>query len=370
MYLHSTKETCNMRALALIFALSWAGLSTAQSFNSIESVEYDPVNQQWLVSNANSIVAQDFQGNLNFFFDAECDYGMEVMGDTLYAINTPFSGNEIRAYNLNDGTLIATIDLPGTQFPNGMASNGTDRLWVTDFQGGDILEIDVTDATNASVSTVASFGVTPNGITYDGDNNRLVYVTWWGSAGIYTCDLADYSTSLLTSTTLGNIDGIDHDGNGNFYIASWNPAQIRKYNEDFSDSEIISAPGLSSPADICYAQEVDTLAVPNSGNNTLTLIGFGTTSVQENAVDRAPMSVYPNPLQDFSVLEFSLSTPAEVQVVVLDLQGKQVWSAALEQHPAGTHRMLFTGIELPQGLYTCRLTADAQLVGAVPVVVK
>ncbi len=369
MYLDPTKETCKMRALALIFALSWAGFSTAQSFNSIESVEYDPVNQQWLVSNANSIVAQDFQGGLNFFFDAESDYGMEVMGDTLYAINSPFEGDEIRAYNLNDGTLIATIALPGTQFANGMASNGTDRLWVTDFNGSAILEIDVTDATNASVSTVASVAQVPNGITYDGANNRLVYVTW-GPMGIYACDLADYSTSLLTSTTLANIDGVDHDGNGNFYIASWTPAQIRKYNNDFSDFEIISAPGLSGPADICYAQEVDTLAVPNSGNNTLTLIGFGTTSVQENVVDGAPMSVYPNPLQDSSVLEFSLSTPAEVQVVVLDLQGKHVWSAALEQHPAGTHRMLFTGIELPQGLYTCRLNADAQLVGAVQVVVK
>ena len=112
------------------------------------------------------------------------------------------------------------------------------------------------------------------------------------------------------------------------------------------------------------------MAVPNSGTNTLTLIGFGTTSVQEGVVDRAPMSVYPNPLQESSVLVFSLSAPAEVQVSVLDLQGKQVWSADLEQHPAGTHRMLFTGIELSQGVYTCRLTADAHVVGALQVVVQ
>ena len=62
---------------------------------------------------------QTFRG-INFFFDAESDYGMEVMGIPVRH-QLPVRGDGIRAYNLNDGTLIATIALPGT-FANGMAS--------------------------------------------------------------------------------------------------------------------------------------------------------------------------------------------------------------------------------------------------------
>ena len=60
---------------------------------------------------------------------------------------------------------------------------------------------------------------TPNGIVYDGENNRLIFVNWGSNAAIKAVDLSDNSVSTLTTTTLGNCDGIDNDSYGNYYVS-------------------------------------------------------------------------------------------------------------------------------------------------------
>ena len=347
-----------MKPVFTLFILLLTQVVTAQSFNNIESAEYDPINQQWLVSNANSIVSQSFEGDLNFFFDAEADYGMEVIGDTLYAINSGFSVNTVRCYNLNTGEQIATIELTGSSFPNGMASNGIDKLWVTDFGTQEIIEVDVTSAVDATIEVVASTGFTPNGIVHDAANNRCLMVSWGSGAAIYEMDLTDYSVSLGAGTTLSNIDGIDMDAAGNVFIASWSPAQIRQYTPDLADYEIVTVPGLSAPADISYAQEVDTLAIPNSGNNTLTLIGFGATGIDDLDVSPSNFTVYPNPFQQSSQFAFNIETSGNVVVKICDATGRFVWQSDVVAHPAGQHRMVLAGVNLSAGSYVATLNLD------------
>ena len=64
----------------------------AQTLNATESVEYDNVNGRFLASNSNSIIEVDGNGNeVAFFGSAVAEYGMEVMGNALYAI----VGNQI-----------------------------------------------------------------------------------------------------------------------------------------------------------------------------------------------------------------------------------------------------------------------------------
>jgi hypothetical protein len=157
-----------------------------------------------------------------------------------------------------------------------MASNGSDMVWVTDFSAKKIHAISVADLNNPIVTTLVSNTIsTPNGIVFDPINNRLVFVSWGGNAPIKSVDPATGAVATLTATTLGNCDGIDRDANGNFFVASWSPNRITQYNADFSVAQTISvAGGLSSPADICYAIENDTLAIPNSGNNTVVYVGF------------------------------------------------------------------------------------------------
>lgn len=336
-----------------VLSLSLCSLS-AQVFSSIESVEYDAVNSRFLVSNGNRVIEANGDGEEVAFFGTapRSDYGMEVMNGNLFTI----VGGFVRAYDLTSGLEVMNIFITDAQFLNGMASDGVNRIWVTDFGGKRIHELDVTDLSDPQVTTIVANTVnTPNGIVYDADDNRLVFVGWGSNAKIKQVDLSDYSVTELLSTSISNIDGIDDDNDGNFYISSWSPtARITRYDNDFSAGEIITAPGLSSPADICYAKEIDTLAIPNTGNQTVTFIGFGTNSVSDFSTDGGiRVGCMPNPVNEQSVISIELEKSGFTEITISDLSGRIIHTLLSENLSAGSHKVLLNGIEIPQGVYIC-----------------
>jgi SMP-30/Gluconolactonase/LRE-like region len=227
--------------------------ANAQTLTSTESVEYDPINGRFLASNGSSIIHVDGDGNeVAFMGSADAEYGMEVMNGLLYAI----VGNTIFGYDLTSGDVVNSVTISGAAFLNGMASDGVDRLWVTDFSAKKIYEINCSNIANPTSTLIVTNTVTtPNGICFDGANSRLVFVNWGSSAKIKAVSLPDYTvTTIVDNAGVGNIDGIDHDNEGNFYTASWTPNRITKWSSEFTIDEIITVSGLSSPADICYSQ--------------------------------------------------------------------------------------------------------------------
>lgn len=339
--------------LIVVFSMS----ILAQNLSTVESVEYDQVSGRFLASNGTSIIEVDGDGNeVAYFGNAAADYGMEVMNGVLYVIDN----NRVKGFNLGDASLLMELQIPGVSFLNGMASDGVNRLWVTDFSLKRIYEVDVADLSNPTYSEIVSNTTsTPNGIVYDGDNNRLVFVNWGSNSAIKQVDLSDYAVSTITTTTLGNCDGIDHDGNGNFYVSSWTPTRISKFVNNFASSSIITAPGLSSPADICYATAIDTLAIPNSGNSSITFVGF------ENAVkiiepnERSfGFEISPNPVSENSVIRFEVEKSGVGSIEFFDTQGRLVSTFYRGAFLEGENTILLYGNKLSSGEYICVLTLD------------
>lgn len=345
--------------LIALISLPLAGIS--QSLQNIEAVEYDHENSRFLVSNSNSIIAIDHQTqDLSFFGNGTASHGMEVMNNTLFAI----SGSTIKGYDLTTEEQVMSMNISGAGFLNGMASDGTGRLWVTDFSLQDVIEIDVTDIDNPSYETVVSNTVsTPNGIVYDETNDRLIFVNWGGGAAIKTVDLDTYAVTTITGTSLGNCDGIDNDNQDNYFVSSWSPLRISKFNSDFSGTpETIEAPGISSPADICYAKEIDTLAIPNSGNSTVTFIGFNTSvSVQDRVDNALKFTLVGNPVSAQSYFQFTSTTNEQVSLTILDETGKTVAVLVNGNRSPGEYKILLNGIDLPAGLYISHLQIGQSL---------
>ena len=349
-----TKHTLRLFILSLVLSISVSGI-LAQSYTQIEATEYDPVNNRWLVSNGNSIIAQANDGTLSYFGTGAANYGMEAMGNTLFAILS----STIKGYDLTTGAEVMSVSVPGASFLNGMASDGNNKIWVTDFSAKKIIEINVSDLSAPIVTTVVTNTVsTPNGIVHDPANGRLVFVSWGGSAPIKALDLYDYNVTTLTTTTLSNCDGIDIDGNGNFYVSSWSPTRITKFTNDFSSSVIIPATGLSSPADISYAQEIDVLGIANSGNETLTLIEFTPTSVIENASNPHGMKLFPNPVVSNSLLEIDLGTATVLSLEIYDLGGRKVKTISRTRLANGFQRIILDRSGLNAGLYSIVLNTS------------
>ena len=337
-----------------VLAISFSSFS--QTIGGTEAVEYDPTGNRFLITNGNSILQQaSGSDELEFFGNSYANYGMEVIGNTLYTISG--SGSQsVKFHDLTTEEELNSISIPGSGFLNGMASDPAgNRIWVTDFGTNDIYEIDVTDTANPVVETVVSnTGCTPNGVTYEAANDRLVFTCWTGGA-IKEVDLSDYSVSTLTNTGLNQIDGIDHDEEGKFYISSWSPTRITLLNNAFSAMQTITAPGLSSPADVSYAVEIDTLAVANSGNSTITYIYLGD-FVNVNEIERTnTLNVYPNPISEDSYISFDLSQNSPCEISIYNTQGKLVYKLLNETMPAGEHKVLLAGFSLETGTYICEL---------------
>lgn len=330
----------------------------AQSLNQIESAEYDPINHRFLISNASSVVEVDGNGTAVAYFGTApaASYGMEVMGNALYTI----VGSAVKSFDLTTGLLISNITITGAQFLNGMASDDDYRIWVTDFNGKTIYEIDYTVLGSPTyVQVVSNTVTTPNGICYDGVNDRLVFVNWGGTnAKIKAVALSDYAVTTLVSTSgIGNIDGIDNDNYGNFYVASWSPNRVTKFSSEFAVSEIITVVGgLDSPADIAYAEDIDTLIIPNSGNGTVRFVGFSPSSVQASNDNPFAFECYPNPLNDKSVLSFVLTEAAVTKIEIMDAQGRLVEKVLEENLPATKHKIVLGDLGLSSGNYLWRIT--------------
>lgn len=339
----------------LLFSTITVLSGLGQSLSGVESVEYDPINNRYLASSDNSsIVAIAPNGGLSYFGSGTvASYGMEVMNGTLFAID----GTTIKGYDLNTETEVMSLTIGGALFLNGMGSNGVDKLWVSDFNGYDIYEIDVTSFAFPSFVKVADetdLGTTnkPNGIVYDGTNNRILFVNWGSNAPIKAMDLTNYNvTTVVANTGVGNIDGIDNDADGNWYIASWSPARITKYTNDFSSSEVITVPGISNPADICYSTETDTLAIP--GGNQVLFVGFETSTVGIEEENFESYSIHYN--SGFPTLHFELAEDQDVKLDIIDMSGRVAFTILDGRQPKGGQTVVMSSIGLYSGSYICRL---------------
>jgi hypothetical protein len=347
------------KILFCVLALS-ASLSQAQSLTAIEGVEYDPTNQIFLVGNGNNVVRMHSdavpQGTLGA---AKSNYGMEVMNGVLFSI----VGSAIKGYDVTTGAQVMTHSLAGASFLNGMASNGTDKLWVSDFSAKKIYELNVANlAAPTSSIVVANTTSTPNGLTYDAANNRLVMVSWGANASIKAIDLSTYTLSVITTTNLGNCDGVDHDSYGNYYVSSWSPNAITKFSNDFTTTSTVTVTGgVSSAADICYAEELDTLAIPCTGNNVVKFVGFNPSFVTETNAFEFQAYGFPTEVKDMFTVGFDLPQAVDVNIRLFDVNGRLVNEVIHRTFPQGNNQVLITELPSESGIYFVQVWAGTHL---------
>ena len=255
-----------MNKILTLFILFAAPVISAQTFSGPESVEYDAAAQRWIVGNntAGTVVKYHPQTSTVTPFASGLPsgpHGIEVLNGVVYVCD----GARVKGYDAVTGTMVFNANL-GATFLNGITSDGSAWLFVTDFTAKNIYRLNPADSSfNVMVTTLK----TPNGIYYDGANNRCVFVTWGSAAPVQAMSLADSTISTLMNTSLSNCDGITRDLNGNWYVTAWGNQSLMQFDPFFAGMPIPVMTGLSSPADIDINTTGDSIGIPNSGNNTV-----------------------------------------------------------------------------------------------------
>lgn len=354
-----TNKNITMKLIFTTFLLTFTTFIFAQNYEGAESVEYDASQNRWLVANGDNILQRAADGTLSVFGNGPGSHGMEVVGENVFVCE---GGNRIRGYNLITEEEVMNLPMSNALFLNGLTNDGGNFLYATDFSDQKIYKIDITDLDNPTQEVIVeNTNATPNGILYDGENNRLLWVTWGNNASIRAVDLTDNSLSIVQTTSLSNIDGIDEDNEQNYYISSWGPARITKFDKDFINApETVTTPALSAPADIGYSLQTDTLAIPMGGN--VVYIGLGEPPVVSKTNDLTfgdfNMHIFPNPVSENSVIQFELATAQKVNLTIFDTEGRKIKTLLSGTQMNGKHTVLLAGIPLSNGVYFCRLTTE------------
>ena len=343
-------------------AFVWSfSLLNAQTYNSPESIEFDPNDGKYFVGNNGSgtIVKLSVDGTLQNFATgiSSGPHGLELIDDTLYVCD----GANVKMINRISGATIGTIAI-GATFLNGATHKGT-NLFVTDFSGKKVYRINVlTRQFNLFTTTVK----TPNGIIYDDIDDRLVFCCWGSNAPINAISLSDSTVSTIGTTTLSNCDGIAMNCAGDFYVSNWGQNGVRKFNHTVTTNSAFMT-GLSSPADIYYNRLHDTLYVPNSGTgNNVSKKGDISCLVSVNELAPAQLPViFPNPAND-KISFTSVKFTGPMEVLIMDLRGK----AVLKQTISSPDQYIDIS-SLASGIYTLMLrSADPKASAIEPTLYK
>lgn len=243
----------------------------AQTISSPESVRYDGANARYLISNrgAGEILARSLSGILTTFStDPASPAGIEIVGDLLYVAD----GTRVRSYRLDTAQRIADYAIPTSSFLNGISSDGANRLWVSDFSGSSIYELDLSTPTALSHRIlINNLTFSPNGLRFDAANQRLLIATW-GTGRIFKVNLDGSALAQLVAVGSNNIDGVVLDCDGAVYVSSWGAQAIKRFEPPLSAASlgVDVVTGLNNPADIGYASDLGQIASPNAGASTVT----------------------------------------------------------------------------------------------------
>jgi hypothetical protein len=137
---------------------------------------------------------------------------------------------------------------------------------------------------------------------------------------------------------------------------------------DASGNAVASSPGTGanvdwtwdatavSPGSYSYAIRSDQSVTPAEG-----VIGGGDISLAIAGLSADPETVSPNgdSISDSTTITYTLNTPANVSVRVLDVLGAQVFASPKTWKRAGEHVLRFDPAPLPDGIFRIELAANA-----------
>ena len=206
--------------LITLILLLTGSISAQNLLNQPESVAFDTLNNRYLVSNVGGAdiiqIETDFVTQSYYKTDlGEYCAGNHIVDDIFFVSVYP---RYIKGYDLTTDELVADITIPIANSIDGMTADTSGNLYVNDTQFNRVYKISLSDYSYTTF--VQGLSPSPQDITFDAENNRLLICYYFDDSPVHAISLPDGTLSTAVNTTIGYYDGITHDGNGNTFLAS------------------------------------------------------------------------------------------------------------------------------------------------------
>lgn len=182
----------------------------------------------------------------------------------------------------------------------------------------------------------------PNDITDSRDLN-----VWYAEDGVVMLD--DYETSGTNDYAYtGRIESED------FTVASGSDVSF------IAGNSVVLGPGFKTVTGSTFFANVD----PGVGNILSKMVEedqlvdrIDERQVIDTSIEWSLSQNYPNPFNPITLIQFTLSEPENVRLVVYDVMGREVTRLVDAPMEAGEHKVRFDGTGLSSGIYIYRIQA-------------
>ena len=191
--------------------------------------------------------------------------GLRSHGGTLWVADV----DEVVGIDIASGRIATRVPVPGAKALNDVATGADGTVYVSDTLTGKIHSI--RDGRVATVSEGEQLEA-PNGLLVEGDS---LIVAAWGKpepdfstkvpGRLYRLNIATGTKTLITPAPLGNLDGVESDGRGQYLVSDWGSGRIYRIARDGTLRTLLQL--KKGAADIAYLPASRTLIVPHMLDN-------------------------------------------------------------------------------------------------------
>ena len=323
--------------------------------NGPNDIVFDSLNNRYLVSNwaGNSIVAIDSLGNQSYFrSNITHAHGMEIKDSILFVA----SYHNLLLIDLKSSSTINSIFVPGSEYLSHIALDSSHYVYVADWSVKKLFRININDQTSTTLLTLNPI---PGGISYDGDNNRLILLIFVDNAPILAYNFASGNIDTVRNTNINEPDAICRDLNGNYYITSFTDNIVYRFDDNFAFNPEIISTGHSQPSGIGYNMSDNIIGVTNYNINRVDLINLGPNNIDfqlnNTPIDFVLFQNYPNPFNPTTRISYQIPRLCFVSLKVYAVLGNEIANLVNEEKPAGTYEVDFDGTQLVSGIYFYKL---------------
>lgn len=240
-------------------------------FSHPESVIYDEGTKYFYVSNmADKTEGDGFISRISRKWkDQEHSWitglnnpkGLLVKGDRLYVTDVEY----LIEMDLNSGEILRRIPVEGAKSLNDLAMDADGNIFISDLAGSSIYKMNERGEIEEWLSSPDL--EKPNGLYV---TPEAILVAAWGDnqdGNILQVDRSTKEISRITTKGIGNMDGIQVKGDGEYYVSDWATGKIYTVDMEGNLKEVITSE--KSSGDILYLRDDEKLYLPMNHQNEL-----------------------------------------------------------------------------------------------------